>query len=70
MARVQEEKTKDRRWARDKAVRAKLDNITPMTLWRWRKNTSLGFPQPVKVNKTNFTDLDEIDSWLVKRATR
>jgi predicted DNA-binding transcriptional regulator AlpA len=69
MAKVRvEQEQKARRWVRDKAVMSYCGEITAMTLWRWRRDPNLGFPKPVKINKTNLTDLDQIDTWLVKRA--
>jgi hypothetical protein len=59
---------KERRWARDKKLMSYLDDPTPMTLWRLRHNPKIGFPQPVKVGRLNYTDLNEIDTWMAKQA--
>jgi hypothetical protein len=63
-----EQQKRERRWARDKKLMSYLDGPTPMTLWRLRHDPRIGFPQPVKVGRLNYTDLNEIDAWLVKQA--
>jgi hypothetical protein len=41
-------------------------HITPQTLWRWRNNPELNFPQPIKIGgptATNRTDLADLDAF-------
>jgi hypothetical protein len=55
MAKVRvEQEQKARRWARDKVLQSYCGEITAMTLWRWRRDPNLGFPKPVRINKTNL----------------
>ena len=54
------------RWVRNAAL-ARYLNISAMCLWRWQRDESLGFPQPSKVGKTSYTDLNDVDAWMKKR---
>jgi hypothetical protein len=56
-----------RRLARNAAT-ARYLNITPMTLWRWKRSSELRFPPAYVVNGIDHNDLDLIDRWLMKRA--
>jgi hypothetical protein len=38
-----------------------------MTLWRWKRDPDLEFPQPSVVNKIEYTDLNLVDEWLITR---
>ena len=37
--------------------------VTQMTLWRWTNDASLGFPQPIKIRKRPYRDLDELEEF-------
>lgn len=55
------------RWARNSHL-ARYLNVTPMTIWRWQRDPDLNFPKPSRVHNIDYTDLDEVDSWLRARA--
>jgi predicted DNA-binding transcriptional regulator AlpA len=42
--------------------------VTDMTLWRWDHTPSLGFPQPIRINKRKFRRLSELLRWEAERA--
>jgi len=46
-----------------KDVRARFGNISDMTLWRWLRDESLGFPQPTMIRNRRFWDADEIEAF-------
>lgn len=47
-----------------------LGGITSMTLWRWRQDAGMQFPQPITVRRRNFYDAREIDAWLERVRER
>jgi predicted DNA-binding transcriptional regulator AlpA len=47
---------------------AKYLGVTPMCLWRWRRNPELGFPQATEIGRTPRYDLNEIDQWMKQRV--
>jgi hypothetical protein len=50
---------------------AALFGVSTRTIERWRRDPTLGFPQPIAINKRNYDDLDAIEAFktnLVKRA--
>lgn len=42
---------------------ARYGSITPMTLYRWLKDTRLGFPQPLRINHQRYWKASEIVAW-------
>jgi predicted DNA-binding transcriptional regulator AlpA len=44
-----------------KDVRTIYGDVSQTTLWRWLKDTSLGFPQPIHIKRRRYFDADEID---------
>ena len=34
-----------------------------VTLWRWAKSKSMGFPSPIKLNGFNHWKLSELEAW-------
>jgi hypothetical protein len=38
-----------------------------MTIWRWRRDTKVGFPPASVINGIEYTDLDLIDHWMCDR---
>jgi predicted DNA-binding transcriptional regulator AlpA len=42
--------------------------ISDVTLWRWIRSTSLGFPQPVVVNRRRFFRRAELEAWECTRV--
>ena len=45
-------------------------NVTAMTLWRWDRDTSLGFPQPHRIRKRKYRDEAELERWERERASK
>ncbi|KSV90945.1 hypothetical protein N181_09760 [Sinorhizobium fredii USDA 205] len=43
-------------------------SISEMSLWRWQKNESLGFPRPMIVNKRKFFKEEDLVAWERERA--
>jgi predicted DNA-binding transcriptional regulator AlpA len=41
--------------------------ITDMSLWRWRHDAELNFPQPVKLRCRNYYRESDIAAWLAAR---
>jgi predicted DNA-binding transcriptional regulator AlpA len=43
--------------------------VSDMTFWRWQRNPSVGFPQPVKLgaNGRNYWWLPAIKEWQAQR---
>ena len=37
--------------------------VSVMTLWRWERDESLGFPAPVRIGRTKFYIAEEVDAW-------
>jgi hypothetical protein len=64
-----EKKQPEPRWCRgDNRLAAYLDDTSKMTIWRWRRDPSSGFPPAATINGMKFTDLNLVDAWLKKRA--
>lgn len=45
-------------------VRKRCGGISEMTLWRWRKDPRLNFPEPVTIRGRNFYDDDEVTEFI------
>jgi len=46
------------------SVRVRYGGVTAMTIHRWLRNESLGFPQPIYINRRRYwreADLDAFD---------
>jgi predicted DNA-binding transcriptional regulator AlpA len=41
--------------------------VSDMSLWRWQKDQSLGFPKPLRINGRRFWKLSELEAWEVSR---
>ncbi|MBA8819451.1 hypothetical protein BRY73_08475 [Ochrobactrum sp. P6BS-III] len=37
--------------------------VTPNTLCRWQRDTSLGFPKPLKINRRNYWAPEDLDAF-------
>lgn len=46
---------------------ARYLNVSPMTIWRWQRDAELGFPPAAPINNIDFTDLNQVDDWLLTR---
>ena len=55
------------RYARN-AQLAKYIGVTPMTIWRWKRNAKLKTPKSLMVGAIEFNDLQEWDDWLRRHA--
>lgn len=51
-----------------KQVRARYGDVSDMSLWRWSRDQSLGFPEAIYVNKRRFWRLAELEAWERTRA--
>jgi hypothetical protein len=43
-------------------------HVCAMTLFRWDRNPTLGFPPPIKINGRKYRDLDQLEAWERARA--
>ena len=34
-----------------------------VTIWRWVKDASLAFPQPIQINRLNYWRLTDLEAW-------
>lgn len=55
------------RFVRNKIL-AEYLGTTVMTIWRWRHNPTVGFPQATEINGVSYTDLDAVDAWMKSRV--
>lgn len=39
-----------------------------VTLWRWVRDTDLGFPQPMQINRLNYWRLSDLEAWEAAQA--
>jgi hypothetical protein len=46
---------------------ARYLGVSAMTVWRWKRDPALRFPQPTVVNDIEYTDLNCVDDWLIER---
>jgi len=42
--------------------------VTDMTIWRWRRNPTLGFPKSIVINNRHYWRLEELEAWEATRA--
>ena len=54
------------RWVRNGQL-ARYLGVSNMTLWRWKRDPDLNFPDASEVNGIQFNDLDVIDEWMQTR---
>lgn len=47
-------------------VVAKEFNVTPMTIWRWTGDASMGFPPPIKINGRNYRSRNHLENYKRK----
>jgi len=55
------------RWVRNGGLADYL-NVSKMTLWRWKRDPSLGFPAAAVINDIEFNNLDKVDAWMESRV--
>jgi len=46
------------------AALARYLGVTPMTIWRWKRQPDLHFPPTIVINGVSYNSLNEIDAWL------
>ena len=49
------------------SVRARY-GVSDMSLWRWLRDETLGFPHPLRINKRRFWKLAELEAWEASRT--
>ncbi|MGY3354934.1 putative DNA-binding transcriptional regulator AlpA [Bradyrhizobium sp. GM0.4] len=59
--------TKKSGWFRNRDVARHL-NVTGVTIWRWQRDSAMGFPQPSVINGIPYTAVEEIDAWIRSHA--
>lgn len=50
------------------AVKARNNNISNPTLYRWERDPDLGFPKPVVIRRRKFYFEDELEAWEARQA--
>ena len=55
------------KWLRNGPL-ARYLGISNMTLWRWKRDPDLDFPDATEINGIEFNDLDVIDEWMRTRT--
>ena len=55
------------RWTRNAAL-ARYLGVTDMTIWRWKRDPKLNFPQAAVINHIDYTDLNAVDEWMRMRV--
>jgi Helix-turn-helix domain len=51
------------------AQQAKYLNVTPMTIWRWERDSKLAFPPATVINGRRYRNREDIDDWMRRMAT-
>jgi predicted DNA-binding transcriptional regulator AlpA len=57
------------RWARNGRT-AQYLGVSNMTLWRWKRDPDLDFPDASEINGIEFNNLDRIDEWMRSRLVK
>ena len=57
------------RWLRNAPLSRYL-GISPVTLWRWKKDEALQFPDPSVVNRVQYNNVEAVDKWMRERAVK
>lgn len=50
----------------DKQVAQELGGVRPITIWRWTKDSNLGFPPAVKINNRNYRRRSDIEAFKLR----
>ena len=45
-------------------ARREILGVSEMTVWRWRQDPSLGFPQAVRIRNRLYYRADELRAWM------
>ena len=54
------------KWLRNGQL-ARHFGVSNMTLWRWKRDPDLDFPDASVINGIEFNNLDTCDEWMRKR---
>jgi hypothetical protein len=57
------------KWLRNGQL-ARYLGISNMTLWRWKRDADLNFPDASVVNDVEFNNVDRVDEWMGTRPRR
>jgi hypothetical protein len=38
-------------------------HVSSMTLWRWDRNSDLGFPGPIRINRRKYRSRRQLEAW-------
>jgi predicted DNA-binding transcriptional regulator AlpA len=41
--------------------------VSAMTLWRWQRQSNLGFPAPLRINRRTYFRSSELENWEQQR---
>ncbi len=52
-----------------RVVKARLGDISDMTLYRWERRRDLNFPQPLVINGRRYWRLRDIEAWEASRCS-
>jgi hypothetical protein len=55
------------RWTRNSAT-ARYLGVSAMSLWRWKRDPELAFPDPAVINGIEYNNLDLVDKWIRSRV--
>lgn len=44
--------------------------VSDMTIWRWLRDDSVGFPQPVYLGRYRYWRVSDIEAWEVSQAKK
>jgi len=56
-------------YATSSQVRKRYGGISDMTLWRWLKDESLGFPKALVFNRRRYWALEDLDAFDSRKAS-
>jgi len=42
--------------------------VSDMTLWRWLNDPEMNFPRPIYINRRRYFSVDEIETFVQRRA--
>lgn len=49
------------------AVKELFGGISDMTIWRWERDETLGFPKPVRIRRMKFWRANELAEFIAKQ---
>jgi predicted DNA-binding transcriptional regulator AlpA len=52
-----------------RVVKARLGDVSDMTLYRWQRSRDLNFPQPLVINGRRYWRLRELEAWEATRSS-